>query len=678
MSVLSITVGAVPFESYMYNSENGKEYEVSAPNAVIPSAVLSAENLGVDLNTPEDLFVDGDSNYYIVDSKLDTLYSFDKNWKLRYTIGSDREGEEKLYMPHGISVLDGLLYIADTGNSRIAVYSAADGKYIRSISEITGDILTEDFVFKPNKLAVSPNGSIYVVAEAALEGIIEISSDGKFYGYIGSNKTTVSAFELLWRRIFTEEQLSQISKVVPLECHNIALDEDNFILTVTAASEIDSKVKRLNPSGENVLIEDSSAIEGDYLYDETPSNFVDIAGGKNGQYFILDSTKGHVFAYDETGNLLYIFGDKNTNQMGAFLDPAAICVNGSEFLILDRGAKSITVYTETEYSKLLSKALRLYDEGKYEEDYELWIEVMKYNGNFHLAYKKAGYCQYRMKNYKAAMELFSAANAKNEYSNAFAKYRQQKASDNFVFIVIGVFAVAALIAVFVTLRIKKRKKINILDAFYMPDSDEPFIKKNFKLAYHTMFRPSDNFWNIKFEKRGSVVAAAMFIILYFIVTLFDRQMRAFLFNASYGKPMNLAYQFALVALPVAMLVISNWSITTLMDGKGTMRDIFCVIGYSLLPLIMITPCVAVATRMFTLNELVYVNIIQGIAYGWSFLLIIIGIKEIHQFSWAKTFATLAITVVAAAIIIFICMLFFSLLQEIIGFGNSVYKEISMR
>ena len=283
-----------------------------------------------------------------------------------------------------------------------------------------------------------------------------------------------------------------------------------------------------------------------------------------------------------------------------------------------------------------------------------------------------------MHNYKEAMDLFKAAGSSEQYSKAFVKYRQEQASANFPLIVLIVVTAIGAIAAFVIYRAKKRAKVNILDAFYTPDSDETFIKKNFKLAYDTMWHPTDNFWNIRFEKRGSVIAAAMFMVIYFLVTLFDRQMKAFLFNSAYGTPMNIGFQIAVVAVPIALLVIANWSITTLLDGKGNMRDIFCVVGYSLLPLIMITPVLAVATQFLSLDEAAYVTLIQGIAFLWTFALIVIGIKEVHQYTWFKTIITLILTVVAVAVILFICLLFFSLLQEIFGFGHSIAKEISMR
>lgn len=673
-----LPAGAAPFGSYSYAAGTGGVQEIAVPNAYLPERSLSATDLGVNLRSPEDLYCDAQGNFYIVDSKLDTLYAFDSSWNLRYAIDRTALEEAQLYMPTGICELDGLLYVADKGNRRIAIYQAEDGRYVRSISELRGTVLADDFVFSPKKLAVSENGSIYVVADSALEGIIEISYDGEFYGYIGSNKTTVSAFELLWRRIFTEEQLSQITRVVPVEYYNITLDSQGLIYTVTAASEVDTRVKRLNPSGDDILIQGDLKVEGDYLYDTTPSNFVDVAAGDNGEYFLLDSTEGRVFAYDEEGNLLYLFGDSGTNQLGSFTDPVALEITDGRALVLDRGACSVTLFERTDYARLLTAAQGTYRDGEYEESYDQWTQVLRLNGNFRLAYQKAGYCRYRMHDYESAMELFRAGQASDQYSQAFEKYRQDWISRYFPWLVLGLAAAVGGIAFLVVRRARRRARQSIVDTYYVADTSEPFFRKNFKLAYRTMFHPVDSFWNIRFEKRGSIAAATFFIFLLFLVLIFDRQMRGFLFNPHYGTYLDLGYQLRLVVVLVALPLLSNWSVTTLMDGKGSMRDIYCVIGYSLLPVIIILPITAVITRVLTLNELAYVYMADGLAYGWTLLLAMVGIKEIHQYSWAKTIATLLLTVVAAAIILFICLLFFSLLQEILGFVYSIQKEISLR
>ena len=56
----------------------------------------------------------------------------------------------------------------------------------------------------------------------------------------------------------------------------------------------------------------------------------------------------------------------------------------------------------------------------------------------------------------------------------------------------------------------------------------------------------------------------------------------------------------------------------------------------------------------------------------------IGMMEIHEYTFRKAVVTLVLTVVSALVVAFICLLFFSLIQEIAGFIYSIYREITLR
>ena len=67
----------------------------------------------------------------------------------------------------------------------------------------------------------------------------------------------------------------------------------------------------------------------------------------------------------------------------------------------------------------------------YEESLSLWEEIIKRNNNCDLAYYKAGYCLYRMQDYRRAMEYFELVNAKEIYSEARVKQTQIDMNENF-------------------------------------------------------------------------------------------------------------------------------------------------------------------------------------------------------------------------------------------------------
>lgn len=197
-------------------------------------------------------------------------------------------------------------------------------------------------------------------------------------------------------------------------------------------------------------------------------------------------------------------------------------------------------------------------------------------------------------------------------------------------------------------------------------------------ALRTMIHPIDCFWEMKYNKQGSLWKAIGLAVLFFLVLIFDRQVRAFPFNASYNTPLDLGYQLRMFLIPAALFCLGNWTITTLMDGKGTMRDIFLVLAYALVPVILIRVPTAVLSNLLTLNEAAYLQIIDYAAIAWAAVLLFVGIMTVHQYSFMKTVATLFLTVCSALIIVFVCLLLFSLLQELIGFLYSVYREITLR
>ena len=155
-------------------------------------------------------------------------------------------------------------------------------------------------------------------------------------------------------------------------------------------------------------------------------------------------------------------------------------------------------------------------------------------------------------------------------------------------------------------------------------------------------------------------------------------MRAFVFNYYYNVPLDILKQVALVVLPVVLFSLANWSITTLAEGKGSFKDIFMVTCYALMPLIIFQFITPILTHFITLNEQAYLNIIDGVGFGWTFLMLILGIQEIHEYSAGKMVSTTVLTVIAMAIIVFIVLLFFSLLQELGSFVYSLYREFSLR
>src|SRR5690606_18060479 len=88
-----------------------------------------------------------------------------------------------------------------------------------------------------------------------------------------------------------------------------------------------------------------------------------------------------------------------------------------------------------------------------------------------------------------------------------------------------------------------------------------------------MARPIRGFWDLKHERRGNLPAALVLIGAVCFTYIVMRQYTGFLFNPFDPNSLNIFVEVSGVVVPVGLWTLVNWSLTTLMDGKGTLKDV---------------------------------------------------------------------------------------------------------
>ena len=383
---------------------------------------------------------------YIVDSGNARIVCVDDNWQVKRVIQSfQKDGNADGFKnPSGLFVDDDEnLYIADSDHSRIVILSS-EGTFIHSIEKPNSDILPKDFAFTPLKVAVDKAGRVYVIAKGIFEGIMQFDAGGAFIGYVGTNKVTPDYGEYFWRMFSTKAQKAQMVLFVPTEFSNVDIDSKGFVYATNIDPGSKEPVKRLNPSGEDVLKRFGYFdVAGDIRFRTVvgPSRMIDVKVRENGLYSVLDSSQGKVFTYDHEGDLLYIYGSKG-NQRGTLKTPAAIEQMGSSQLVLDRGRANVAVFSPTEYGAAVNKAASLHYTGEDLQAVPAWKEVLKLNANFDLAYIGIGRSLLMEKKNKEAMSYFKLGMDRESYSVAFKRYRREVMKEHF-----GTFLSTLLLAV---------------------------------------------------------------------------------------------------------------------------------------------------------------------------------------------------------------------------------------
>ena len=212
---------------------------------------------------------------------------------------------------------------------------------------------------------------------------------------------------------------------IPTEFSNLDIDGKGFVYATNIDVGSKEPIKRLNPSGEDVLKRFGYfPVAGDIYYRRTvgPSKFVDIKVLGDGIYSALDSTQGRVFTYDESGNLLYVYGGIG-NQLGVFKTPAAIEQLGDRQLVLDRGRQASSCSSQPSSGNRLTLPYATII-GEDEEAERYWERVLQLNANYDIAYIGIGKAKLMKGENKEALRYFELGMDRKNYSVAYKRYRK--------------------------------------------------------------------------------------------------------------------------------------------------------------------------------------------------------------------------------------------------------------
>lgn len=720
---------ATPYYTYTY-SIDGKD--LRSPDAYVPDREVNSDYMGItDVNklrelypdlseeelaakaipvkTPTDIAVDENNNVYVVDRDNSRIIALDPYYKVRYIIDTFKNingNVDSLNAPEGIFIsasktvggetIAPRVFVCDTANSRILIFSV-DGEFLSEIGQPKSELIDSSAVYSPIAVAVDRYDRLYVVDRNSQNGIVVMTDTGIFTGYIGAQKVDVSFWDKLWRRFKTEEQKELETNYISTAYNNITLTGDFIYVTIVledakVQSAIQSKsksgdsapVKMLNaagselmrrngfypPSGEIDFSGKINALQGTYI--SGPSKVVDVAVGPEKTWSIIDQKRSKVFTYDFDGNLLFAFGDKG-DLLGNISENAlrAIDYQGDAMLLLDSSEKaSFTVYQRTEYGDVLLQAIENQNNRRYDAAIDDWTEILKRNSNFDAAYIGIGNALYENQQYAEAAEQYKLAYDTENYSQAYSELRQNWIATYLWTLPIILFVVIFGIVKFFGYAKKINKRVAV-------STGKRTYGQELLFAFHLILHPFDGFWDLKHEKRGSVRAGSTFLLIAIIAFYYNSIGAGYVTNPQ-ANYISLFGAITGVCVPLALWIIANWCLTTLFDGEGSMKDIYIACTYSLLPLILTMIPATIISNFIVASEVKTVSLITTIGLVWMGLLIFFGTMVTHDYTMGKNVITVIATLAGMIVIMFIAILFSTLLGKLVGFVTNIVTELRYR
>ena len=653
---ITFPAGADQATSYTYTWDD-RGHWIRTQDAYLPGVTLT--ELG--LASASDLYIDGNDLMYIADTGSRRVLVYDiRAGKVTETVEL-----KDFSAPSGVfAAADGTLYVADPGAKAVFVLNA--DRTLRAKLTRPESPLYSDTNYEPKKVAADSGGNIYLISEGVYNGVIQLASTGEFLGYFTVNEARLTLAQQIQRLLFTREQVANLVDANPMVFTNVFVDRGGIVYTATSGLRRDG-MKKHRTNGGNMFVHSVYSL----------STLTDVCVDRNDLIYTC-SNEGYIDVYSRNGEFIFEFGSQvtTTDVVGLFTTLPSIAVDsGGNIWAVDGTKGYLQSFRPTEYARTVYGALEAYEAGRYEEAKAQWNEVLRLNQMSVLAHDGAGKAYLRTEDYEDALAHFRVAGDRTNYSEAFWEVRNvwiQKYMGPVLLALILLLLARGILRAVDRRRggpWKERKRRLGEAAARAP------ILRDVSLARRMDRRPDDTAWEIRRNRAGSVPGAVVLYLVFFASYMLYLTRKGFVYQSADVQDMDIG--FIVLGFWVLLLgfIFCNYLVTSITDGNGTLRQIFLLPAYGLLPVICALLAVTAVSHALTYNEAFLLTIILIVGIVWSAVIIFLGLMTLHEYSFKETVLSLILTLMFMLILVIVCIILTMMWNSLRSFLVSVGKEL---
>lgn len=204
--------------------------------------------------------------------------------------------------------------------------------------------------------------------------------------------------------------------------------------------------------------------------------------------------------------------------------------------------------------------------------------------------------------------------------------------------------------------------------------------KHIPYCCYCLSHPFEGFFRMKEEKRKQSVAAAIILYAFLVFSaIAKQQLTSYMFaNVEVQLTLDVLKMTISTILPYMLWVVSSWCFTSLMDGEGNLKDIFCATAVAAIPVIAVNIVLIPLSYLMTSDESNLYDFISALGTILMLAYMFLSMMSTQQYSVLKAIVTSILTLIGMMVIAFVVILIFYLIQQVWGFISSVFSEISYR
>ena len=201
---------------------------------------------------------------------------------------------------------------------------------------------------------------------------------------------------------------------------------------------------------------------------------------------------------------------------------------------------------------------------------------------------------------------------------------------------------------------------------------------HWKRILKVLGRPSSELYEMKYYKLWPIWPTVIILLCWFAAEVLSAYSTDFKFNYRNLTEINILYTLGATIVLYLMFVVVNWAVTTLMDGKGKLREIFCATSYALIPYAAAKVFCVCLSHFVIMEEGAFLTVIEAFALLYSVFIFMAAMMTIHDYTLMKATFSVALSAAGIVFVLFLLVLFFGLLQQVTLFAQTIYMELQLR
>jgi hypothetical protein len=202
---------------------------------------------------------------------------------------------------------------------------------------------------------------------------------------------------------------------------------------------------------------------------------------------------------------------------------------------------------------------------------------------------------------------------------------------------------------------------------------------DFLFMFRFIRQPADSFYYIKKDLRGSLTFAFVIYGWVVAVRVLSLYVTSFIFNPYTSTTyIRIENEIVYTILALVMWNAANYLVSTISDGEGRIRDVFIGSAYSLFPYVLFVLPIAIISNVLTMNEVFLHDFSLNLVYLWVGIMLVIMVKEIHNYSFSETVRNVLITLFTMGVFVLTGYILYVLFNQLYEFILAIMQELRLR